>query len=84
MGHAIMQIQIIEIWKGGCPDEHGGYPYCRGMAHGSLDDGVEAVGEDAGLHGLGLLLVGEGADLDVEKLVLGLVAYGYGVALLLE
>ena len=50
----------------------------------SFDDGVEAVGEDALAHGFGIFAVGEGADLDVEKLVLGLVVDGDGVALFLE
>ena len=47
-------------------------------------DGVEANGEDALAHGFGVFAVGEGADLDVEELVLGLLADGDGVALLLE
>jgi len=49
-----------------------------------LDDGIEAVGQDALLHGFGLLAVGEWADLDVEEFVLWLVADGDGVAFFLE
>jgi len=57
----------------------------RGQSRsGLLDDGVEAVGLDALAHGFGFLLVGEGADLDVEELVLGLMADDYGVAVFFE
>ena len=49
-----------------------------------LDDGVEAVGENPGAHGVGVFTVRKGADLDVEKLILRLVADGDCVALFLE
>jgi hypothetical protein len=54
------------------------------MATRLLDDGVEAVGENSGAHGVGVFAVREGAYLDVEKLVLRLVADGDCVALFLE
>jgi hypothetical protein len=51
---------------------------------GVFDDGVEAVVEEAGAHGVGVFVVGEGADLDMEELVLGLGADDDGVAAALE
>ena len=49
-----------------------------------LHDGVEAVGQHALLHGFGVLARGEGADLDVQELVLGLVADTDAVTLFLQ
>ena len=49
-----------------------------------FDDGVVAVGEEALAHGLGLFFVSERTDLDVEELVLRLVADGHVVASPLE
>jgi hypothetical protein len=49
-----------------------------------FDDRVVAVGEEALAHGFGVLFRGEGTDLDVEELVLWLVADGYGVASFFE
>ena len=49
-----------------------------------FDDGVVAVGEEALAHGVGVFFVGEGAELDVEELVLGLLTDGYGVAAFLQ
>ena len=49
-----------------------------------LDVGVEAVAEELLAHGFGVLAVGEGAYLDVEELVLGVGADGYGVSVALK
>ena len=49
-----------------------------------LHNRVEAVGLDALAHVFGGALVSEGADLDVEELVLGFVADEYGVAVFFE
>lgn len=44
-----------------------------------FNDGVVAVSEEPLAHGLGIFFGGEGADLDVEELVLLLVPDSYGV-----